>query len=154
MHLPFLMFCSFWKSAQQPIRNINNSYTLILVFIMPCAGNNHLGIGIPDLKQGRNLPGKSPFVADIIRYLYINLFLSIINRMPKMVNRYLQIGHFWAAAAIYRRCGNGGIPSQSPAVTAPPKGEPRGVAAFIRRWGKAGRPKPSPGGEGAPEGGG
>ena len=43
---------------KQPIRNIHNFYPLILVLVMPCAGNHHFGVSVFDLQQGRNLPAK------------------------------------------------------------------------------------------------
>ena len=37
---------------KQPICNIHNPNPLILVFIMPGAGDYHFGVGILDLEQG------------------------------------------------------------------------------------------------------
>ena len=50
MHLICLI-----RSFQQPIRNIHDFYTFVLIHFLPCAGNDHLRICVRDFQQRRHL---------------------------------------------------------------------------------------------------
>lgn len=72
------LFFHFWLIElfiQQPIRNINNLDSLILIFIMPGSGYHILRVCILNLQKWSYLSFKGLLFTDIIRYLNIDFSL-------------------------------------------------------------------------------
>ena len=49
LYLPLLRLLYFWKTVQQPIRNINDLDPFILISIVASTGYNHFRIGLFNL---------------------------------------------------------------------------------------------------------
>ena len=102
-YLPFRVFFLVWKSIKQPIRNINNPHSLVLILIVPSAGDNHLRVSIPNLKQGGHFTFKSLVIADIVRYLYINLLIAFnSNKVNLFLVEYADIDLISSTEQLYR----------------------------------------------------
>ena len=73
-------FFHFWLIdlfIQQPIRNINNLDSLILIFIMPGSGYHILRVCILNLQKRSYLSFKGLLFTDIIRYLNIDFLTPL-----------------------------------------------------------------------------
>ena len=67
------------NGAAQPIRGINDSYSLVLVFRLIRAGNQHLGIGIFYRKQRRHFALEGFLLRYVVRDLNVK-FLTLPDR--------------------------------------------------------------------------
>lgn len=77
--------CKYYLlSLHQPVGNIVDFNSLIAILGMPCAGNDHFGIGIPDLQQGCTFPLEGFRIGDVVADLNVQLFVSLLNHFKRV----------------------------------------------------------------------
>ena len=70
------MFQKQILEIEQPICNIDDSDAFVRIFVMPRAGNHHLGVDVSDLQKRWHLPLKVPFITDIVRNLNVDFLAT------------------------------------------------------------------------------